>query len=111
MVGINAIVAEGDEEARRLFSSPQQSFTNVIRGRRGQLPPPIDDIEAFWTPDEKAHVSRMLSRSVVGSPATVRGELDALVAETGADELIAAAAIHDHTARLRSYELLADAVR
>ena len=49
----------------------------------------------------------MLSRSFVGSPDTVRSGLDQFVEETGADELIVASAIHDHAARLRSYELLA----
>jgi luciferase family oxidoreductase group 1 len=107
MVAANAIVADDEETARRLFTSPQQAFTNVHRGRRGQLPPPVDDIEAFWTPEEKARVSHMLSRSYVGTPEVVRAGLAALVAETGADELILAAAIHEHAARLRSYELLA----
>jgi luciferase family oxidoreductase group 1 len=106
MVGCNAIVAESDEEARRLFTSAQQSFTNILRGRRGQLPPPIEDIEAYWTTEEKERASQMLARSFVGSPDVVREQLDAFVAETGADELIVAAAIHDHAARLRSYELL-----
>jgi luciferase family oxidoreductase group 1 len=106
MVGANVIVADSDDEARRLFTSPQQSFTNILRGARGLLPPPIDDIESFWTPPEKERASAMLSRSYVGAPDTVRDGLEALVAETGADEIIAAAAIHDHSARLRSYELL-----
>jgi luciferase family oxidoreductase group 1 len=107
MVGCNVVCAETDEEARRLFTSAQQSFTNIQRGRRGRLPPPIDDIEAYWTPEEKARASQMLARSFVGSPETVRDGLEAFVVETGADELIVAAAIHDHAARLRSYELLA----
>ena len=107
MVAANAIVAETDEEARRLFTSAQQSFTNILRGRRGQLPPPIDDIERFWTDAEKERASAMLRRSFVGAPSTVREGLEAFVAETGADELIVAGAIHDFGARLRSYELLA----
>jgi luciferase family oxidoreductase group 1 len=107
MVGANAIVAAGDAEARRLFTSAQQSFANVLRNRRGQLPPPIDDIDSYWTADEKLRVSSMLSRSFVGSRETVRAGLAQFVDETGADELIVAAAIHDHGARLRSYELLA----
>jgi len=107
MVGVNAVVADDDETARRLFTSVQQSFTNIQRGRRGQLPPPIDDIESFWGPLEKERASAMLRCSLVGSPQTVAGALDELVAETGADELIVASAIHDHVARLRSYELLA----
>jgi luciferase family oxidoreductase group 1 len=108
MVGANVIVADEDEEARRLFTSVQQSFANILRGRRGQLPRPIDDIEAYWTAPEKERASAMLSRSFVGSPETVRAGLDLFVAETEADEVIVASAIHDHAARLRSYELLAE---
>jgi len=111
MVGANVIVADDDESAHRLFTSAQQSFTNILRGRRGKLPPPIDDIESFWTPPEKERASGMLRRSYVGSPETVRTGLEAFVAETGADEVIVAAAIHDHAARLRSYELLSGLLR
>jgi luciferase family oxidoreductase group 1 len=107
MVGANVVVADDDASARRLFTSAQQSFANILRGRRGKLPPPIDDIESFWTPPEKDRASGMLRRSYVGSPETVRAGLEAFVAETEADEVIVAAAIHDHAARLRSYELLA----
>jgi luciferase family oxidoreductase group 1 len=110
MVGANVIVAEDDDSARRLFTSAQQSFANILRGRRGQLPPPIDDIESYWTPAEKERASAMLRRSFVGSPETVRAALADFVAETAADEIIVAAAIHDHAARLRSYELLASEV-
>ena len=106
IVGANAIVADDDETARRLFTSAQQSFTNILRGRRGQLPRPIDDIDSYWTPPERERVSAMLHRSFVGSRDTVRAGLDRFVAETNADEIIVAAAIHDHAARLRSYELL-----
>ena len=107
MVGVNVIAAETDGEARRLFTSAQQQFTNMLRGTRGQLPPPIDDIEQYWSPAEKEQVSKMLACSFVGSPETVREGLESFVERTGADEVIVAAAIHDHAARLRSYELLA----
>ncbi len=107
MVGVNVVAADTDAQARRLFTSVQQSFTNLFRGTRGQLRPPIDDIETYWTPAEKAQASAMLACSFVGSPGTVRDGLAGFVAETGADELMVAAAIHDHAARLRSYELLA----
>jgi luciferase family oxidoreductase group 1 len=109
MVAANVVAADDDAAARRLFTSAQQTFTNILRGRRGQLPPPIDDIESWWKPDERAHVMSMLERSFVGSPQTVRAGLDRFVEETGADELIVASAIYDHDARLRSYELLARA--
>jgi luciferase family oxidoreductase group 1 len=108
MVAVNVVAADEDATARRLFTSPQQSFTNVLRGARGQLPPPIDDIEAYWSPEEKARVSRMLARSYVGTAETVRDGLDGVLAETDADELIVASAIHDHAARVRSYEILAE---
>ena len=108
---VNVIAADTDEEARRLFTTAQQSFTRMIRNTRGQMPPPIDDIERFWTPAEKAQVSRMLSCSFVGSPETVRRELQAFVEATGADELIVSGPIFDHGARLRSFELLAEVWR
>jgi luciferase family oxidoreductase group 1 len=108
MVGANVIAADTDAEARRLFTSIQQSFTNIFRGTRGQLPPPIDDIEAYWSPIEKAQASNMLACSFVGSPETIRAGLLRFIERTGADEVMVASAIYDHPARLRSYEILAD---
>jgi luciferase family oxidoreductase group 1 len=108
MVGVNVIAADTDEEARRLFTSAQQAFTNMFRGTRGKLQPPIDDIETYWTPAEKAQAMNMLACSFVGSAQTVREGLEGLLEQTGADELIVASAIYDHSARLRSYEILAD---
>jgi len=110
MVGCNAIVADTEEEAKRLFTSPQQNFTRMVRGTRGQLPPPIDDIEAFWTPMEKAQSASMLACSFHGSTATIKDKLAPLIEATGADELMVAAAIWDHKARVRSFELLAEAM-
>lgn len=107
-VGVNVIAAETDAEAKRLFTSAQQSFTRMFRGTPGRLPPPIDDIETYWSSREKAQASAMLACSVVGSPETIRRGVDALVERTGADELIVVAAIWDRQARLRSYEILAE---
>jgi len=111
MAGVNVVAAETDEEGRRLFTSAQQAFTNAVRGARGQLPPPVDDIERYWTPIEKAQVSTMLACSFVGAPRSVLHGLSSFVDRTGVDELIVAGAIYDHEARLRSYEILADVVR
>jgi luciferase family oxidoreductase group 1 len=111
MVGANVVVADDDAEARRLFTSAQQSFANILRGRRGRLPPPVADIEGYWSDAERERASAMLSRSFVGAPATVRAGLEAFAAETAADEIVVAAAIHDHAARLRSYRLLAELER
>ena len=107
MAGVNVVAAETDAEARRLFTSTQQAFVNMFRGTRGKLPPPVDDIEAYWSPAEKRQASGMLACSFVGSADTVRGELQAFLDETGADELMVACNIFDHAARRRSYELLA----
>ncbi len=109
MVGVNVIAADTDAEARRLFTSAQQSFVNMFRGTRGKLLPPIDDIETYWSPAEKAQASGMLQCSIVGGPETVRHGLARFLEETGADELMVASAIWDHGARKRSYEILAEA--
>ena len=111
MVGCNVIAAPTDAEARYLFTSPQQSFTNLFRGTRGQLRPPIDDIETYWSPAEKAQASNMLRCSFVGSPDTIKRELAKFLEDTRADELMVAAAIHDHGHRIRSYEILAEVGR
>jgi luciferase family oxidoreductase group 1 len=108
MAGIHAVAADTDEQARRLFTSTQQQFTNMVRNRRGKLQPPIDDIDTYWTPQEKAQASAMLKYALHGSPATLRRGLEAFVAQTGVDEIMVVSAIHDHHARLRSYEILAE---
>jgi luciferase family oxidoreductase group 1 len=108
MLGVNVVAADTDDEARRLFTTVQQSFTNLLRGSPGQLQPPIDDIEDYWTPPEKYQASRMLKHSIVGSPESVRKDLERFVALTKADELMIVCSIHDHAARLRSYEIVAE---
>ena len=109
IVGCNVVAAETDAEARRLFTSPQQSFTNIFRGTRGRLRPPIDDIDTYWTPAEKAQASRMLACAFVGAKSRVFDGLSAFRERVKADEFIVAGAIFDPVARLRSYEILADA--
>jgi luciferase family oxidoreductase group 1 len=108
MVGVNVVAADTDEEARRLFTTIQQSFTNLVRGKGGKLQPPIDNIDEYWTPAEKRQASRMLEYSIVGSPETVRPELLSFAAQTKADELMVVCSLYDHTARVRSYEIVAE---
>jgi len=107
MVGLNIVVAPTDDEARWLFTSAQQRFLGMVRGQRGKLPPPVPSMDALWTPAEAMQVGRMLSESLVGSPATVRAGLAATAERTGADEFIVACAVHEHALRRQSYELLA----
>jgi luciferase family oxidoreductase group 1 len=111
MVGVNVVAADTDEEAQRLFTTVQQSFTNLLRGSPGKLQPPVNDIEEYWTPPEKRHASRMLEYSIVGSPETVRRGLESFVALTKADELMVVSSIYDHAARVRSYEIVAELAR
>ena len=110
MVGLNIITADTDAAARRLATSQQMSFVNRLRGTGGLSQPPIDDIDTYWTPPEKAQAMQRLSRSIVGGPETVRAGLEALIAETQADELIVVSDIYDHKDRLRSFELIAEAM-
>jgi luciferase family oxidoreductase group 1 len=109
MVGVNIIAAETDAAARRLATTQEMSFTNIFRGARGLSQPPIDDIETYWSPPEKAQATKMLARSIIGSPDTVQAGLAALIAETDADELMIVSDVYDHATRLRSFELIAEA--
>lgn len=111
MVGVNIIAAESDEEARRLATTQQMSFTDIFRGARGLSKPPIDDIETYWSGMEKMQAQRMLARSIIGSPETVRKGVAALIEETAADELIIVSDVYDHGLRLRSFELIAETMK
>jgi luciferase family oxidoreductase group 1 len=108
MVGVNIIAADSDAEARRLATTQQMSFANIFRGARGLSQPPIDDIEDYWSPIEKAQAQRMLARSIVGSPETVAAGMRALIEETAADELMIVSDVYDLAARKRSFEIIAE---
>jgi len=108
MLGINVIAADTDEEAKLLFTSRQQSTLNNRTGRRSQLPPPDPDFDKNLGPMERAVIDEIMPGAVVGSPASVKAGLEKFIEKTGADELIIAAAIYDHKARLRSYEITAE---
>ena len=105
------VAAESDAEARRLFTTQQQSFVNLRRGRPGLVPPPIDDIESWWTPIEKHGVERALACSVIGDADTVKQGIAAFVERHRPDELLLTANVFDHAARVRSFEIAADVMR
>ncbi|MGV3642413.1 MAG: LLM class flavin-dependent oxidoreductase [Adhaeribacter sp.] len=106
-VAANAVLADSDTEARHLATSLYTAFLNVIRGTPGLLQPPTEDMDSRWDNSEKYAVQQMLRVSFIGSPETVRKDLQQLVADTRADEVIFNTHMYDHAARLRSYELLA----
>jgi luciferase family oxidoreductase group 1 len=107
MLGLNVVAADDDAGARRLFTTQQQSFVNLRRGRPGLIPPPIDDIESYWTPAEKLMVEHALACAVVGAVDTVKNGIEAFVARHRPDELLITANIFDHAARRHSFELAA----
>src|SRR6185436_13438498 len=108
MLGISVFAAETDAEARRLFTSQQQAVINLRTGQPGELPPPIDDIEAILDDRRRAILGSVLTCAIVGSPATVEHELNAFIVRHQPDELIVTAQIFDHAARLRSFAILSD---
>ncbi len=110
MVAANIFAADSEAEARRIFSSAQQQFANLRRGTPGKLPPPVDDIEAWWSsPAEKMMVDRALgTMAAVGTPDQVAAKLSEIIHATQADELILAGQIYDHAARLRSFQIGAE---
>ncbi|MFA5591254.1 MAG: LLM class flavin-dependent oxidoreductase [Lysobacteraceae bacterium] len=107
MVAANVILADDGDVARVAATSQQQQFVQLIRNQPGQLPPPRQDMEDFWSPAERAHVEKTLSVSFVGSPAEVEPQLREFLQATGADELIVNCHVFDHRVRRRSLELLA----
>ncbi|HEX4180218.1 MAG TPA: LLM class flavin-dependent oxidoreductase [Caulobacteraceae bacterium] len=109
MLALNVFAADTDADARFLFSSLQQAFVNLRTGRAGPLPPPVEGMDALLSPEHKAMLAHSLSCAVIGSPETVRQGLEAFIARTGPDELIVTAQIFDHQARLRSFEITAEA--
>ncbi|PYR37820.1 MAG: LLM class flavin-dependent oxidoreductase [Acidobacteria bacterium] len=111
MAGVSLVAADTDAAARRLFTSLQIQFVNLRRGRPGQLNPPVDSLEGLWSPAERAGVEHALRYAIVGSPDAVRRGLETFAADTGVDELMITSQIHDHAARLRSYEIAAAAAR
>lgn len=111
MLGLNVFAAETDDEARRLFSSLQQQFLALVRGTPGQLKAPVDDISRLWDASEADHINRSLSCSVVGDPAAVQMGIQRFVDDLRPDELMLTGQIYDHRARLRSFEIAAEAMR
>lgn len=111
LIGVNIIAAETDEEAKYLATSQQMSFANLVRGVRALMQPPIDDIDTYWTPQEKARAAAMLDVALIGSRDTVRRGIDKLLARTQADELMIVSDMYDPEKRRRSFEIIAEVMK
>ncbi len=108
MLTVNVFGADTDAEARRLFTSMQVQFVNLVRGRPGQVQPPVDDIETYWSAQEKAWVEKSLARSFVGNADTVERGLRAFLDEFKPDELMISGHFFDPVARLKSLRIAAE---
>ena len=108
MLGFNVFAADSDEEGALLATSVQQAFVALRTGQPTGLKPPLRDYSQSLPPGQRATLDQLLSCSAIGSPATVRAAILSFVERTGADELMITSQIHDHEARLRSYEIVAD---
>ena len=110
MLGFNVFAADTDEEGQYLATSMQQAFVNLRSGRPSKLQPPLRGYQAQLSPMQKEMLDQVLSCSAVGSPDTVRRQMKAFIEKTGADQLMITAQIHDHRARLKSYQIAAQAL-
>lgn len=109
MAGFNIFAADSEAEAHLLASSWQQSFVNLRSGRPGRLPPPVENYRGRVGPAENALLDSVLSCAAIGTRDSVRAGLQAFADRTEVDEIIVASGIYDHAARLRSYEIAAEA--
>lgn len=133
ILGVNAILADTDQEAQRLATTQTQAFLNIITNQQVGLLPPLEDPEAVWDhyveskhvphfgpiafrkeqliDREKAIVSQMSAVSLIGSPMTVQTQLEALQKRVQIDEIMANSYIYDPQAQHRSYALLANVIQ
>ena len=107
MLGYNVCAASSDEEAAHLRTSSLQSFVNLRRGQPGKLPPPVAGYEEQLSAAETSMIKELSRCAAVGSPDSVKSQIDSFLKQTDADELIIVSSVFDHSASLRSYEITA----
>jgi len=107
LVAAAVVCAETDERARWLAGPSALSFLRLRQGRPGQLPSPDEAASYPYTEAERAAIQARQADQVIGSPATVKAGLEALLERTAADELMLTTVVYDHAERVRSYELVA----
>ena len=105
---VNVVAADTDAEADRLVTSLYQLFMGIVTGKRRLLQPPVDNMDDIWDVYEEEQANQMLACTFVGSKVTLQQELQEFLDQTGVDEIMATSHIFEHSARLRSYELLAE---
>jgi len=108
MLALNVFAGKSDAEGRYLRTSMQQAFANLRSGRPGPLPRPVERIEDVLDPATLAMVDQALACSATGAPATVEHQLAAFIERYAPEEVIITGQVHDHAARLRSFEIAAE---
>jgi luciferase family oxidoreductase group 1 len=108
IAGINVYVADTDEEAEKLFTSLIRMFVGVLTGARDPLQPPTEMTEELREMLQHPTVNQMLKYSFVGSKQTVKRKIQAFLAETGVDELIAVSTMYNINDRIKSARLFAE---
>lgn len=107
---VNGIAAETDTEAQKLATTLYQAFVNLIRNDRKPYAKPVDDMDEIWNPMEKSHVQRMLRMSFIGSEETLMKDFTEFQRLFGVDEIMITSHIYEHDARVKSYEIIRNAV-
>jgi luciferase family oxidoreductase group 1 len=108
-MGVAALAAESEEDARRLCLSRNLWVVRLLTGRPIAFPSPEDAMNYPYTEQEQALLKTVNARSIVGTPEQVRARLLSLAERHGAEELVIVTITYDYASRLRSYELLAKA--
>jgi luciferase family oxidoreductase group 1 len=108
ILALSVTCAGSDEEAERLAASQDVAWVHLAAGRPIPLPSVEDALAYPWTPGEELQRRAVRQRRVIGGPARVRATVERLVEATAADEVMVTTMVHDHAARVRSYELLAE---
>ncbi len=111
MVAAGVCAAETDEQANYLRSSQMLGFARLRTGRPGKLPKPVDDVRSEIPPQVLAAVNEALSCSATGSAESIERQLRSIMDKYQPDELIVTGMIHDHAARVRSFEIAADVLK
>lgn len=111
MAGVPLVAAETDAQAARLATSSLQRHVNLIRRQPIFVPPPLENMDGVWSEAEQFLVESRMSAAVIGGPNTVRDKLAQFLESTAADELIFTSDLYDHALRLRSFEIVADAMK
>jgi luciferase family oxidoreductase group 1 len=106
IAAVNVVAADTDKEANHLFTSIQLRALGMLKGSQMPLQPPVNDIDSVCSKSEKYAVDQRLKYSFVGGPATVKKNLESSLKQTQVEEIMAVSHIYEHTARLRSYEIL-----